>query len=97
MIYDEKTRKKHKAAVRRLMARSCDTVEIKKEMHSAYGVDFNFEYIEKLTHEVRVDQKREGEEMMAVLATPEGRAEYLKKHQEKMALLDGMLTELKKG
>ena len=97
MIYDEKTRKEHKAAVRRLIARSCDALEIQKEMHSVYGVDFDFEYIEKLTREVRRDQQQEGEKLIAVLATPEGRAEHLKKHQEKMALLDGILGKLTKG
>lgn len=96
MIYDEKTWKDHKATVRSLMARSCDAVEIQKEMQSVYSVDFDFEYIEKLTHEVRGDQRREGEKLMAVLATPEGRAEHLRKHQEKMALLNGILAGLKK-
>ena len=96
MIYNEKTRKEHKAAVRRLMARSYDTVEIQKEMYSAYGVDFDFEYIEKLTREVRVDQEHEGEKLITVLATPEGRAQHLKEFKEREALIQKTLADLKK-
>jgi len=98
MIYDEKTQKEHRAAVRRLLARSCDTViEIQKEMQLAYGVEFDSHYIAKLMHKVRRDQNREGEKLIAMLATPEGRAEHLKEHQKKMAVLNGILAEITKG
>ena len=93
MIYDEKIQKEHRGAVRSLMARGCDTViEIQKEMHSVYGVEFDFHYIGKLMHKVRKDQKRE----MEKLATPEGKAEYLRKYQEREVLLQGILANLKK-
>ena len=93
MKFDEKITQKHKAALRKLMARGMGYVtksEIQWELSKTYGFEFDLNYIHKLMREIQEDNRRK----VAYLATPEGQAECLKKYQEDMAILDKIEEEI---
>ena len=94
MKFDEKTTKKHKAALRKLLVRGMVTAtksEIQWELSKAYRIEFDLNYIHKLLREIDEDARRK----MAYLATPEGQAGYLKEYQEQKALLQKIEASLK--
>ena len=94
MKFDEKTTKKHKAALRKLLVRGMVTAtksEIQWELSKTYGFEFDLNYIHKLMREIDEDARRE----MEYRATSEGQAEYLRKYQEQEALLQKIEASLK--
>ena len=94
MKFDEKTEKRHKTAIRKLMAHGMSTAtksEIQWELSKRYGVTFDLNYIHRLMLEIQKDAER----IMAYLATPEGQAEYLKRHKEATAKLGKLEEEIR--
>ena len=94
MKFDEKTTERHKAALRKILARGMVTAtksEIQWELNKTYGFEFDLNYIHKLMLEIEEDARRK----MAYLATSEGQAEYLEKYQEQKALLQKIEASLK--
>ena len=93
MKFDEKTEKKHKAAIRKLMARGMSSAtksEIQWELSKRYRIDFDLNYIHRLMLEIQKDAERR----MAYLATPEGQAACIKEFQARDAFLKKFIANL---
>jgi|GEM_PF-2525110 len=95
MKFDEKTEKRHKAAIRKLVARQGLGItmkhEIAYELRKSYHIDFDLNYIHRLILEIENDMQRE----FKYLASPEGQVEFAVKHALEMAKLNKLEAKIR--